>query len=226
MFYDSFAKRKRNKLGAFLNEKVWEMLVKTAAAYDPEKILEIGIGRGGIYEKLKEKISRMEYTGIEASDICYEEARKKGINAIKCFVPPFPQELERGTFDMIIMSHVLEHFVDYKEVLGVLDGMNSLLKPGGKVILFHPDARDWGADFYECDYSHSYFTTRNRVDNLLHDTGFRIIRRDSYRACFKHFRWLFWIISRAVRPCHFLRVGIRITFNKNLLTVAEKLSRD
>jgi SAM-dependent methyltransferase len=164
----------------------------------------------------------MEYTGIEASDIMFEEAKKKGIDAIKCFVPPFPEYLEKGSFDLIIMSHVLEHFKDWKEVLEVLNGINALLKPNGKFLLFYPCARDYGIDFFDCDYSHSYITTQNRVRDLLFDSSFQIIKRDSYRACFNNFRLFFYAFSKAISFCAFLNIKTRNTFKKNLLTVAEK----
>jgi len=164
----------------------------------------------------------MEYIGIEPSDILYEEAKSKNINAIKCFVPPFPQTLEKGGFDLVIMSHILEHFINYKEILEVLSGVNGLLKPNGKLLLFHPCALDWGNDFFDCDYSHSYFTTRNRTDSLLLDSGFKIIKRDSYRACFNNLKCFFCIISKIVNCLAFFNLKMRVTFKKNLLTIAEK----
>ncbi len=222
-FYDSFAKHKRTKLGSFLVEKTFEKLSIIAAEFSPVKILEIGIGKGTCYKHLKKQIPQMEYIGIEASDTLYKEAKSKDINAIKCFVPPFPPSLEKGSFDMVIMSHVLEHFMNYREVLDVFGGINNLLKQNGKLLLFYPCALDLGKDFYDCDYSHSYFTTKNRVNNLLLDSGFRIIKQDSYRACFNYFRWFFYILSRLVSCFAFFSIKMRITFKKNLLAIAEKI---
>jgi SAM-dependent methyltransferase len=222
MFYDSFAKRKRTGLGNFLVEKTFEKLSKTAAEFSPVKILEIGIGRGVFYKHLKKKIPQMEYIGIEASNALYEEAKSKDINAIKCFVPPFPQNLEKGSFDMVIMSHILEHFIDYREILEVLGGVNDLLRQNGKLLLFHPCALDWGKDFFDCDYSHSYITTEKRTENLLLDSGFKIIERDSYRACFNRFKCFFYIFSKLVNCLAFFNIKMRVTFKKNLLAIAEK----
>jgi SAM-dependent methyltransferase len=223
MFYDSFANRKRNKYGKILFAKLFEKLAKVAVGYSPITILEVGIGQGIFYEKLKKEIPQMEYTGIEAGDTLYEEAKEKGINVVKCFVPPFPEELERGGFDMVVMFNVLEHFVNYREVLDVLNGINDMLKPGGKVLIAYPCARDWGTCFFECDYSHSYETTQYRTENLLHDSGFKVIGSDSYRACFNNFRPFFYILSRLIDFCAFLSIGKRIAFKKTILTVAEKI---
>jgi SAM-dependent methyltransferase len=222
-YYSHFADRKRNKWGSLLVKKVFEKLAKIAAEGSPVKILEIGIGKGIFFEALKKEIPQMEYTGIEASEALFAEAKSKGINAIKCLVPPFPKELENGSFDLVVMSHVIEHFLDWREVLEVLNAINALLKNGGKLLLFYPCARDFGMDFFETDYSHSYVTTSGRVDCLLADTGFRVIKRDSYRACFNNFRFFFFCISKIINRFAFLNVKTRDTFNKNLLTVAEKI---
>ncbi|MDR2582800.1 MAG: class I SAM-dependent methyltransferase [Fibromonadaceae bacterium] len=222
-FYDSFAKRKKTKLGSFFVEKTFEKLSKIVAEFSPVKVLEIGVGNGILYEHLKMQIPSIEYIGIEPSNALYEKAKSKNINAIKCFVPPFPQVLEKGSFDMVIISHVLEHFRDYREILDVFGGINDLLKQNRKLLLFHPCALDWGKDFYDCDYSHSYFTTKNRTENLLLDSGFRIIKQDSYRACFNNLKLFFYIISKLVNCFAFFSIKMRITFKKNLLTVAEKI---
>ncbi|MDR3000634.1 MAG: class I SAM-dependent methyltransferase [Fibromonadaceae bacterium] len=221
MFYDTFAKRKRTGLGNFLIEKTFEKLAKIAAKDSPVKILEIGVGRGVFYEQLKKEIPQMDYTGIEASVPLFEAAKSKNINVIKCFIPPFPS-LEENSFDLIVMSHVLEHFRDYKEVLDVLSGVNNLLKQNGKFLLFYPCAKDWGKDFFDCDYSHSYITTKNRVDSLLADSGFQVIKRDSYRACFNNFKCFFLLFSKIINCLAFFNIKMRVTFKKNLLTIAQK----
>jgi len=221
MFYNSFAKRKRNRFGAVLVAKLFKKLSKIVAGFSPVKVLEIGVGNGLFYEQLKKEIPQMEYTGIEASDVLYEKAKNKGINAIKCFIPPIPQELERGSFDLIVMISVLEHFRDYREILDVLNGLNGLLKQSGKLLLYVPCSIDWGKEFYDCDYSHSYFITQNRVDNLLSDSGFQVIKRDTYRACFNNFIWFFYIFSRVIDRLAFFHLGMRQMFKKSLMVIAE-----
>jgi len=136
MFYDHFLTRQRTKLGSFLVQKGIEKWARTALESSPVKILEIGVGRGTFYEQLKKENPLMEYTGIEACGMLYEEAKSKGINVIKCFVPPFPQELERDSFDLVVMMHVLEHFRDFREALEVLKGINGLLKPKGEAVAY------------------------------------------------------------------------------------------
>jgi len=229
MFYDSFAIRKRTKFGSFLVQKAIEKWVKVALESSPIKILEIGVGRRQFYEQLKKENPQMEYTGIEASDTLYEEAKNNGINVIKCFVPPFPQELMRESFDLVVMIHVLEHFRDFREATEVMKGINDLLKPKGRLLLICPCARDNGIEFFDCDYTHSYITTENRINMLLQDTGFKAVKWDSYRACFNNFKWFFYIASRIVNfLAFFLRYGsyrsikVKMTLSKNLMVVAEK----
>jgi len=229
MFYDFFVTRKRTKVGNFLVQKAIEKWVKVALESSPMKILEIGVGRRTFYERLKKENPQMKYIGIEAGDKLYEEAKSNGINVIKCFVPPFPQELEGECFDLVVMIHVLEHFRNFREAVEVLKGINGLLKPKGRLMLICPCARDNGMEFFDIDYSHSFITTENRINGLLQDTGFQVIKWDSYRACFNRFKMFFYILSKAVNIfAFFLRYGsyfcikVKTTFSKNLMVIAEK----
>lgn len=223
MFYNHFAKRKRNKLGSFLVKKTFEKLAKIVAKDSPVNILEIGIGKGIFYEQLKKEMPEMNYTGIEASAALFLEAKNKNINAINCFVPPFPDVLENNSFNLIIMSHVIEHFKDYKEIFDVLKSVNNLLKQGGHILLFYPCAIDYGMDFFDGDYSHSYITTKNRINSLLEDNGFCVVKNDSYRACFNNFKLFFFLLCKVINCFKFLNIRVRHTFRKNLLTIAKKV---
>jgi len=174
---------------------------------------------------------KMRYSGIEPNQTLCDQARKEGLEAIACMVPPFPEELQKNSFDLIILSHVLEHFKDHIQALEVLSDIHGLLKPGGRFLLFYPDYLDYGSDYFDVDYSHSLILTQNRVTNLLQDSGFDIRIEKGFRACFYRYRLLTWMLARTLDLVAgtLLRITGRrkffkakITFKLNRLTIATK----
>ena len=219
MFYDFYLNRKAGRLAKFQASRLVPALAKPALKGLPKnpKVLEIGVGRGDFAQYLKS--INIDYTGIEANKILCDRLSEQGFNAICAQVPPFPSELKKENFDLVIMCHIFEHFMDFKEALKVLGEIFSLLKPGGRLLLFHPDYLDWGADYFDGDYSHSLILTRNRVDNLVSDSGFKIIHRDSFRSFFRGIKPFSWLLSKFLN-CAFGKP--KIAFKLNLLTICER----
>jgi len=219
LFYDFYLNRPAGRLARIQAERLVPALAEPALKGLPQnpKVLEIGVGRGDFAQYLKN--IGVNYTGIEGNKILCDRLQGQEFNVINSLVPPFPLELERGTFDLVVMCHIFEHFMDYKEALNVLGEIFSLLKSGGRLLLFHPDYLDWGADYFDGDYSHSLILTRNRVDNLVSDSGFKIIHRDSFRSFFHGFKPFTWLLSKFMN-C--LRGKPKIAFKLNLLTICEK----
>ena len=85
------------------------------------KILEIGVGQGNRIEKLSNHLKSrysLELYGSDYSTEALINVRKKGIKTIqgglnKC--------LDVGPVDILIMSHVFEHFVDIKDSLNIIE---------------------------------------------------------------------------------------------------------
>lgn len=81
-----------------------------------------------------------------------------------------------GTFDLVILSHVLEHIADVK---GAADGLASMVKPDGLVYLEVPDAlryRDFlVAPYHDFNNEHINHFSLRCLDQLLGDRGFERI---------------------------------------------------
>ena len=219
MFYDFYLNRPAGKLARIQAKRLIPALAEPALKGLPQnpKVLEIGVGRGNFAEYLKN--IGVKYTGIEANKILCDRLNEHRFNVINSQIPPFPQELEKGTFDLVVMCHIFEHFMDYKEALKVLGDIFEILKTGGRLLLFHPDYLDWGTDYFDGDYSHSLILTRKRIDDLVSDSGFKIIHRDSFRSFFHGFKPFSWLLSKFMN-C--LRGKPKIAFKLNLLTICEK----
>jgi len=54
--------------------------------------------------------------------------------------------------------------------------VRQVLKPGGKFLIHSPDYLSWRSQFFNCDFSHNYVTTRRRLDQLLVNAGYEGIR--------------------------------------------------
>ena len=75
-------------------------------------ILELGCGEGLLLEKLSRR--GFNTTGIEPSRRSSERARNRGLNVITDY---FPSGEAAGPFDAVILSHVLEHVADPRQLL-------------------------------------------------------------------------------------------------------------
>jgi len=96
-------------------------------------VLDVGSQRGGVLRAFVERGHHA--TGIEPSDAWARFARETlGLNVIHGMMEQ--ADLPPGSFDLVILSHLLEHLRD--PVAGLLR-VRGLLKPGGLLCLEVPD---------------------------------------------------------------------------------------
>jgi SAM-dependent methyltransferase len=136
------------------------------------RILEIGPGRGEFAELCLGQ--KMEYHAIEPNAGLAESLRHKGAHVICARVPPLPA-LDRK-FDLAVMVNVMEHMSSLEQALDIACQIRRVLNPGGKFLIHAPDYLSWRGQFFNCDFSHNYVTTRRRLDQLLVNAGYSDIR--------------------------------------------------
>jgi SAM-dependent methyltransferase len=138
------------------------------------KILDIGCGNGKRLLKLKE--DDWDTYGVEISDIASKHARELGLNI---FTSTLEQaEFEDEFFDVVILSHVLEHLSDpnitLKEIYRVL-------KNDGKLIISIPNVDSFEAKHLKKYWTawelprHLYHFTPVTIKSMLNKTGFEVI---------------------------------------------------
>ncbi len=95
-------------------QKSRDMQVGLLQRYLPSgaKVLEIGCGEGILLERLAG--SGFAVTGIEPSQTASGNARAAGLNVVTGY---FPHAHITGKFDCVILSHVLEHLENPREIL-------------------------------------------------------------------------------------------------------------
>lgn len=155
----------------------------------PRRILDIGCGAGATLVALKQRDPTAFAMGLEGHPPAAAMARQR--SAIDQVVeadimdPAWPQATG-GDFDLIVISHVLEHLPD---PAGMLQRAKGLLAPGGKLLVAVPNARHaslvlplllFGEFRYRdagvLDETHLKFFTARSAARLYRDNGFEISR--------------------------------------------------
>jgi 2-polyprenyl-3-methyl-5-hydroxy-6-metoxy-1,4-benzoquinol methylase len=102
------------------------------------RLLDVGAGSGAFLRRMKDL--GWAVTGVEPDPAAAEGARSRhGLNVLSGGVEQLLSSPER--FDVITMSHVLEHVPD---PAGLLRSVRSLLQPGGSVVVLTPNAGSLG----------------------------------------------------------------------------------
>ncbi len=98
------------------------------------KVLEVGPGPGAFVKVWMEAYSKSKYSVIELDKNCYQDLKRLGVKIIE---NNFDQLHEY--YDLIIISHVLEHVSD---PIGFLNPLIKQLKKGGHLFIEVP-CMDW-----------------------------------------------------------------------------------
>jgi SAM-dependent methyltransferase len=135
------------------------------------KILEIGAGDGANLFTLK--IKKYSYLfATEENKICRYLLNRNGI---KCFRGDLKRiNVSRSEkFDLIILSHVLEHFVEPDKNLSQI---RNLLKNDGLLYILVPNFLHTGNLYYQFTLPHIFYFSKNSLISLLLSKGFKIVK--------------------------------------------------
>jgi 2-polyprenyl-3-methyl-5-hydroxy-6-metoxy-1,4-benzoquinol methylase len=148
------------------------------------EVLEIGAGVGNVLKDIQDQASALgikaNILGTEYSHQCIETCGEIGIEAI---FGDAQTVVELGrTFDLIILSHVFEHFIDLKVELARLsklltkDGLIYIEVPG-----IYKNHMNHYYDFSFLGYSvhaHMYNFTLKTLESILAANGFSMVEGD------------------------------------------------
>ena len=102
-------------------------------------ILDVGTGMGDSLFYLKNQVNtEAKYFAIESSEFCVKHLEQNGISVISNDVDSNWELSYKEKFDVIIMRHVLEHFLD---PVAILKKINFILKPTGVLYIAVPNAK-------------------------------------------------------------------------------------
>lgn len=109
-------------------------LMRKAPINSGQKILEVGMGGGQLAKWLAQQGMFVTGTGHEIASYCdVDDLRSQGIEAVPCDVNSMP--FDDCAFDVVVMSHVLEHCLD---VHSALKEVRRVLKDQGWLLIFVP----------------------------------------------------------------------------------------
>jgi SAM-dependent methyltransferase len=232
-FYDHFYREvERTKLGERLVIKKCEHTLKILKVNNPKikSILEIGPGKGDFGRICKKE--GYKYACIEANLQLANQLKQQDFDTIIGRVPPIP--FCSGTFDVVYASHVLEHMPTWENALNFIKECSRVVKPGGLIGIESPDYLKCGQYFWDVDYTHSFVTTKRRMQQICIDAGLKVREITTFsgpytslRAAFTMFvakyfplRFITKITSNLIEPERFYRG--KLTFLGSILIVAEK----
>lgn len=133
------------------------------------RILEVGCAGGILLRTLQEK-GYSQVFGVDISKEAIELCRRRGVNHVS--VMDGESLAFDKKFDIIILSDVLEHIKNEKEVI---HGLQRSLISGGKVICFVP-AFMFLWSYHDEVNQHFRRYTRKSLIQVFRSDGFKIIR--------------------------------------------------
>jgi SAM-dependent methyltransferase len=135
------------------------------------RVLDVGCGTGGVLAHLSARASTV---GVDRSIQALRHSRSRGVDAVAA------ADMDRlpfapGTFDLITMLDVIEHFADD---LSVVRNARALLRPGGALLVSVPAFQSL---FSEHDTTLQHFR-RYRASQLRRvlEAGGYVVRRLTY----------------------------------------------
>ncbi|MEO8279975.1 MAG: class I SAM-dependent methyltransferase, partial [Ideonella sp.] len=160
------------------------------AAPPPQRVLEIGCGGGANLAELKRRFPAIHATGVEIHPLAADAARHAEraddivlADVLDTSAVNFPL----ASFDLIVLSHVLEHFAEPERVLARCNGW---LSANGRMLIALPNMRHFSvitqlifegdfryADDGILDRTHLRFYTRASAERMLKGHGLSIVKR-------------------------------------------------
>lgn len=183
--YSNYISRQPNGFGRrivitwhrnMLNEFQKKLSIDTGSM----SLLEIGPGYGYLADVLRERGHYYRFDDI--ADPVIRLMREKGFELVE-------SHYER--FDIVWLSHVLEHSVDWVSAREMLIGLKSRLTTDSYLVIIAPDYLDWGKKFYDVDATHGYPTTLRTVTQLVRDIELEVVWSGYHRGAKTSLIWRF-----------------------------------
>lgn len=141
----------------------------------PARVLDVGCGTGELLLAVRER-GNADLIGVEPSEHAARLARQRWGLDVRCG-DLHAARLAPASVDVALLSHVIEHLPSPSATLAEL---TRVLRPGGVLILWLPNAASWAARVWGADWigydapRHVYAFTPGTLHALLARHGFTV----------------------------------------------------
>ena len=138
------------------------------------RLLDVGCNEGRGLNIYKQNGFIAE--GLELNEQAADEARKKGF---RVFTDSLENIQSEQKYDVVVLSHVLEHSLEPKEMLS---NIARVLKTGGQAWISCPNIESWQRDIFGRYWInwhvpfHISFFSAAALKKLLNDSGFEVTK--------------------------------------------------
>lgn len=185
-------------------ENLLEIFSRTTSINEVRNILDFGCSAGRLLRVAKRRLKAGLLVGVEIDQNYAALAKHEG-----AFVYTNIMEVSRAHqvgFDLVTMSHVLEHLAD---IVGVLRNIRQVLKVGGYILIEVPHSCE-GACF---QVGHLWGFNESSLSKLLEECGFNVITMTTHGYPRMPSRKKLYLVALAKRD----EVVRPYTFNSSLL---------
>jgi 2-polyprenyl-3-methyl-5-hydroxy-6-metoxy-1,4-benzoquinol methylase len=178
-FYTSLSKYEGNQTSGAIEDKPWEVdrFIEIGAFLDkhfPDKstsFLDIGCANGGLLRQLK-KNGYSNLCGVDPSISCVKNTAQNG--DIKAFPGTAFKLPNVGLYDVVILSHTLEHLYDIKRAVTYL---TSFIAEDGCLFIEVPNASEYfeylTSPLQDFNVEHINHFSIQSLQNLIQPLGFK-----------------------------------------------------
>lgn len=169
---DAYAERLESLQGAR-----WKHLLGAQLPYrwnarrllrDRERVLDVGCGIG------RNLVNLGRGVGVDHNSAAVETARSRGLRAWTTAEWPTCPDAVEGSYDALLLAHVLEH-MDADMADEVVRSYLRYLRPRSRLLLICPQERG-----YDTDATHVRFVDLDELDRSARSWGFTPVRRLSF----------------------------------------------
>ena len=159
----------------YLNYKIPKYLAQILPSNKNAKILDIGCGFGFFLRELK-KGGYLSIKGIDLSNQAIDFCLSQGLEVQRANIIDFAEQ-SAEKYELIVMSHVLEHIKKDEIIFTLKRIRNNLLDANGKLCLMVPNAQSNTGSYwaYE-DFTHTTLFTTGSIHYVLKSAGFNNIK--------------------------------------------------
>jgi len=173
--YSDYIRREPHPRAAVLIKRWHGRLLRRALLEVPRQplsVLEIGPGHGYFAEHCREQ--GLTYEFCDTSPAVMQKMSDLGFQGHLGLLHEVEDKLSK--YDLIWMSHVLEHSPTWVDARSLVATASSLLTPKGVLVVVSPDVLSWRREFFNVDWSHGYPTAVRNVAQLFSDVGLSEIK--------------------------------------------------